>query len=245
MKVTLRIGNYVNGGTIRGGAYGFKIDTFAKLKELRSNKPGFTLLHYLVTVIYEKYPDTANFVQEFAIFKDCLRYDIDSISKQLASLNGTFNKCKNFLPTAEKLVAQSDLFHPKFTEFEKKAGDVFTKARKEITNVNEKYETICVRFGEDPKQVKMNEFFQIWRDFANDFERAKADIDKQKALEAKLAKQEEARKNKNLQSKRGVLDNMMKELEEGVPVNRPKGAIAPPIASKNDLMAAMARVRRK
>ena len=91
----------------------------------------------------------------------------------------------------------------------------------------------------------MNEFFQIWRDFANDFERAKADIDKQKALEAKLAKQEEARKNKNLQSKRGVLDNMMKELEEGVPVNRPKGAIAPPIASKNDLMAAMARVSRK
>lgn len=42
----LAIGNYLNGSTPRGGAYGFKLDTLMKLHTLKSVDPRVTLMHF-------------------------------------------------------------------------------------------------------------------------------------------------------------------------------------------------------
>lgn len=46
----LNLGNFLNHGSFRGNASGFKLDTLAKLSTVRSNDPrnsAKTLLHYL------------------------------------------------------------------------------------------------------------------------------------------------------------------------------------------------------
>ena len=44
LPIILRTGNYLNGETIRDCAYGFKLDSLSKFKDLRSNKKQFTAL---------------------------------------------------------------------------------------------------------------------------------------------------------------------------------------------------------
>ncbi|KAK7067271.1 hypothetical protein SK128_021282 [Halocaridina rubra] len=44
----LTLGNFINMGSYAGNAVGFKVNTISKLWETRANRPGMTLLHYLV-----------------------------------------------------------------------------------------------------------------------------------------------------------------------------------------------------
>ncbi|GIQ84728.1 hypothetical protein KIPB_006277 [Kipferlia bialata] len=48
LRVVLTVGNYMNGTTLRGGAYGFKLDTLMKLTETKDTTNKRTLLHCVV-----------------------------------------------------------------------------------------------------------------------------------------------------------------------------------------------------
>lgn len=51
MAIILTLGNYMNGGNMmRGQADGFGLEILGKLKDVKSNVPGVTLLHYVVNV---------------------------------------------------------------------------------------------------------------------------------------------------------------------------------------------------
>jgi hypothetical protein len=50
LRLILAIGNYLNGASARGGAYGFKLADLEKLRHVRSNDLSTTLLHYLAKV---------------------------------------------------------------------------------------------------------------------------------------------------------------------------------------------------
>ena len=47
LKLILTIGNYLNGASARGGAYGFRLADLEKLRHVRSTNLNTTLLHYL------------------------------------------------------------------------------------------------------------------------------------------------------------------------------------------------------
>ena len=47
LEHVLAIGNFLNGGTNRGGAYGFKLDSLTKLSTVKSADNSMTLIHYL------------------------------------------------------------------------------------------------------------------------------------------------------------------------------------------------------
>ncbi|CAN0216333.1 unnamed protein product [Hapterophycus canaliculatus] len=40
LKMMLAVGNFLNGGTPRGGAYGFKVDVLKKFSELKVRSSG-------------------------------------------------------------------------------------------------------------------------------------------------------------------------------------------------------------
>ena len=48
LQLTLEIGNYLNGGTDRGGAYGFKLSSLQKLGKTKSVDGKMTLLNYVM-----------------------------------------------------------------------------------------------------------------------------------------------------------------------------------------------------
>ena len=51
MQQTLALGNYLNGGTNKGGAYGFRLDSLNKLGGTKTVDNKSTLLHYIARVL--------------------------------------------------------------------------------------------------------------------------------------------------------------------------------------------------
>lgn len=41
-------------GSYAGNAFGFRLNTISKLWETRANKPGMTLLHYIVQIVEDE-----------------------------------------------------------------------------------------------------------------------------------------------------------------------------------------------
>lgn len=50
LYLTLISGNFLNAGGYAGGAAGVKLSSLQKLSDIRANKPGVTLFHYVATV---------------------------------------------------------------------------------------------------------------------------------------------------------------------------------------------------
>jgi hypothetical protein len=58
MQTILAFGNYMNGGTNRGAAFGFKLESILRLSEIRSDlDPKMTGLHYVIEMISENFPN--------------------------------------------------------------------------------------------------------------------------------------------------------------------------------------------
>ena len=57
LQIVLRLGNFINGGSNKGGAYGVSFGTLMKLRTVKSSDNKMTLLHYVVTLAEAKYPD--------------------------------------------------------------------------------------------------------------------------------------------------------------------------------------------
>ena len=47
----MALGNYINGSTFRGGAFGFKLTSLQKMLEVKQNNGKGTLMHYLVDLL--------------------------------------------------------------------------------------------------------------------------------------------------------------------------------------------------
>ena len=65
IKIILAIGNYMNGASTRGGAYGFTLDTLSKLQDTKSSTGKITLLRYVALLIDRKFPHLKNLSEEF------------------------------------------------------------------------------------------------------------------------------------------------------------------------------------
>ena len=60
LEVILAIGNYMNGEGKRGGVWGFKLDTFEKLKRHKAADGKSTLLDFIITYFSENNKELIN-----------------------------------------------------------------------------------------------------------------------------------------------------------------------------------------
>jgi hypothetical protein len=70
LEVILAVGNYLNGTSARGGAYGFDVDTLQKLSDLRAQDGKSTLLDYLVAFCDKKKPELLTIRAEFPLLEE-------------------------------------------------------------------------------------------------------------------------------------------------------------------------------
>uniref|UniRef100_A0A2K5DSF0 Formin like 1 n=1 Tax=Aotus nancymaae TaxID=37293 RepID=A0A2K5DSF0_AOTNA len=123
LEIVLAFGNYMNSGK-RGAAYGFRLQSLDALLEMKSTDRKQTLLHYLVKVIAEKYPQLTGFHSDLhfldkagSVSLDSVLADVRSLQRGLELTQREFvrqDDCvvlKEFLransPTMDKLLADS------------------------------------------------------------------------------------------------------------------------------------------
>lgn len=257
LAMLLRIGNVINGGTNRGGAYGFKLEFLDKVREIRTIKSGVLLVNFIA----DQYP-VEDLWNDMNILKKCLTYDFETTKKDYKSLEGTFNKLKNAMPAAEKLVLDekpSNLY-PQFNKFMETNQERITKPNDAFKQIDEDYKNLVISYGDEPEKLPMSDFFGIFLHLAESLRQAKDQNEQRKAAEARAAARKQqggsaapAAQRTGIQiggndgAQRGVLDELMNRLAAGPAqlrkVERPDNA--PPQPAANDLQAAFAKFGKK
>ena len=158
----------MNGGSFRGGAYGFTLNSLTKFADTKSS--GINFIDYIVKFIYEqiKEPQVLDILKNLREFDKLQYQSIIESSKQLE------NRWKDVLALKKALAANKDLLLAE-DESEKFLSSFYDDAQNKIKEIKEKvekidkdYEGVAKFYGENPQKFTMINFVDTFRKFTKD-----------------------------------------------------------------------------
>ena len=72
-----------------------KLSSLHKLSDIRSNKPGLTLLHYVASQAEQSHPELLTLPEEMAILEEASKISIETVKIDVNKLDGQINKITN------------------------------------------------------------------------------------------------------------------------------------------------------
>ncbi|NXG43275.1 FMNL1 protein, partial [Psilopogon haemacephalus] len=175
LEIVLAFGNYMNSSK-RGAAYGFRLQSLDALLEMKSTDRKQTLLHYLVRVITDKYPELIGFHTELHFLDKAGTVSLDGVLQDVRSLQqGMELTRKEFMRQDDSLVLK---------EFLKVNSEVMEKLQADSKTAKEAYEAAVEYFGENPKTCPPTTFFPMFMGFIRAYKKAEQDIELWKKQEA-------------------------------------------------------------
>ena len=201
LEIFLAHGNYMNGVTAKGGAFGFQLASLSKFYDMKSKDNKSTLFQYIIEFIMDEVDrKILNFMPFFELFN---KMQITLIQESYNSLKDKFKSVealKKMLETKKDDIDEDD----KTEEF---LSGFYDHTNKTIKFVGEKIDAITVQYEEISKflglkNVDIEKFIVIMREFyLKTVEALKIYKDK-KAKEEKLKKLEEDKNKKNKSKKK-------------------------------------------
>ncbi|XP_058620590.1 formin-like protein 1 [Onychostoma macrolepis] len=174
LEIILAFGNYMNSEK-RGSAYGFRLQSLDLLLDMKSTDRKLTLLHFIVSIIQEKYPQLHNFHTELHCLDKAALVSLDSILVDVRSLEkGMEVVRKEYLQQKDSAV---------LTNFMSNNGSLLDSVVKDSKTAEEVYHSVLEYFGEDPKSTSPSVFFPVFARFIKAY---------------KLAEQENKQRKKNI-----------------------------------------------
>uniref|UniRef100_A0A8C9EN20 Formin like 1 n=1 Tax=Pavo cristatus TaxID=9049 RepID=A0A8C9EN20_PAVCR len=184
LEIVLAFGNYMNSSK-RGAAYGFRLQSLDALLEMKSTDRKQTLLHYLVRVITEKYPELTGFHTELHFLDKAGTVSLDGVLQDVRSLQqGMELTRKEFMRQDDSLVLK---------EFLKANMELMEKLQADSKTAKEAYESAVEYFGENPKTSPPTTFFPMFMRFIRAYKKAEQDIELWKKQEAAAKEAESGR----------------------------------------------------
>ncbi|KAG0169559.1 hypothetical protein DFQ28_004162 [Apophysomyces sp. BC1034] len=194
LKFILVLGNFMNGTTFQGGAFGIRISSINKLVDTKGTEGNTTLLHFLVDSVESKFPRLHQFLDDLRETGQACRVTLQDMVKD-------YNELRSGL---QKLIQELDNHYEE--DYEAPAGDHFAKVMRKFrdeaigkfeelevryTSMDVAYKDVVGYYGENPDQMKPDEFFGIFKTFTSSWERAMSD---NKTARQKLERMEYVRR---------------------------------------------------
>ncbi|XP_034271877.1 formin-like protein 1 isoform X6 [Pantherophis guttatus] len=190
LEIVLAFGNYLNSSK-RGAAYGFRLQSLDALLDMKSTDRKQTLLHYIVRVIQEKYPEFLNFSSELHFLDKAGTVSLDSVLQDVRSLQrGMELARKEFMRQDDSIILK---------DFLKTNIEMMEKLQADSKTAQEAYESTVEYFGENPKTTPPTMFFPTFVRFIKAYQKAEEDIKVWKKQEA-AAKEESVSPDKEEQA---------------------------------------------
>eukprot|EP01088_Endostelium_zonatum_P011646 TRINITY_DN257_c0_g1_i1.p1 TRINITY_DN257_c0_g1~~TRINITY_DN257_c0_g1_i1.p1 ORF type:complete len:1172 (-),score=518.49 TRINITY_DN257_c0_g1_i1:14-3529(-) len=191
LEVALAVGNVVNTGTGRGGAYGFKLDSIGKMADVRStNKDLPTLLHYIVSIMEKDFPESFSLRNDFPHLEAASRENLGQVQADIASLKANLSVIEKQLKNAPE--GGPDKFYTMMKDFFNRGTNQLTKVQAKFDAMNDKVKETLTFFGERD-EAPLNEFLGTVWGAVQAYDRARGDNQKKKEAAQKL-KEAEAKK---------------------------------------------------
>lgn len=188
-EIFLALGNYMNGGGFKGGAYGFTIDSIKNFADTKSKDNKSNFIDYIILMLHEQLKDNEMVEILLKKFKKFKKLQYQGIQESVKNLNSKFNDAKALKGILEKnkdqllQEDQSDAFMKSFyDDAEKKV----TEVQKKFEDIDAQYLGIAKFFGAKPDKLDIIGFVNIFRKFYDDFQNAESKY--QEKLERKKKK---------------------------------------------------------
>ncbi|NWH62323.1 FHDC1 protein, partial [Geococcyx californianus] len=165
LHLVLQAGNIMNAGGFAGNAVGFKLSSLLELADTKANKPGMSLLHFVALEAQKKDPALLNFSEKIRGVHEAARVSIDNMEAELHSLSFKARSVKDGIQRDPELFHQIESFlqfaisHLKELEHQKR-------------ELKKEGNALIDFFCEDKETMKLDECFQIFRDFCIRFNKA-------------------------------------------------------------------------
>jgi len=182
LEIVLCIGNYLNGSTFRGGAYGFKLDALLKLSEIKTSSNKETLVNFLAELAETQFLEVKDLGADFPHLESASKEPLQQVSADLAAL-------KKGLSVVEKELGQippdsSDRLKSILSNFYDSAFSEFETVEAMLKETEKAYKEVAASFGEDETTDSQTFFSYLWKFVAN-FEKAKEDNTRRKVMAEK------------------------------------------------------------
>ncbi|OZJ02756.1 hypothetical protein BZG36_03344 [Bifiguratus adelaidae] len=214
VQMILFCGNYMNGSSFQGGAFGFKIASINKLVDTKATQSSSTtLLHFLVEMVETNYPDILNFIDDLKdtgaacrVIRDELILEYNQLRSGLEQLTSELENHYNDDDERE----DNDLFAIKLGEFRDRAVSAMEDLETTYTSMDVAYRDCVAYFGEDPTTMKPDEFFSIFKAFTASWEKAMGDnsVSRKKKEQAERAKKIEEEQKERIRLRKAQKHNV-------------------------------------
>eukprot|EP01114_Cavostelium_apophysatum_P015134 TRINITY_DN4063_c0_g1_i1.p1 TRINITY_DN4063_c0_g1~~TRINITY_DN4063_c0_g1_i1.p1 ORF type:complete len:914 (+),score=272.33 TRINITY_DN4063_c0_g1_i1:72-2813(+) len=192
LDYVLEVGNFINEGSPRGGAFGFKLSSLQKLEETKTTDNKSTLTQFIAGALKKQAPDLIGAIGQLSQSEHAARISLQTVLSEVSTLKKQYQQAQDYL---------SKLPQQKFPEFE--VASFLDKSQKAVDDVVHSYEgaeevvkKAMEYLCEDSQTTQPEDFFasvhQLVRSFNDAANRNEAAL--KNAEKAK--KQEEARLNR-------------------------------------------------
>ena len=89
-------------GGYAGNAAGMKISSLHKLTDIRSNKPGLTMLHYVASLAEKSNSELLTIPEDLAILEEASKTSLEQLSIEVTQLDNQIKKIANQMKQAQE-----------------------------------------------------------------------------------------------------------------------------------------------
>uniref|UniRef100_A0A669BIL7 Formin like 1 n=1 Tax=Oreochromis niloticus TaxID=8128 RepID=A0A669BIL7_ORENI len=152
LEIILAFGNYMNSSK-RGAAYGFRLQSLDLLLDTKSTDRKQTLMHFIVNIIQEKYPELQSFHTELHFLDKASLVSVDSILQDLRALE------RGMEGTKREFSIEKD--NPVLQSFLNSNVELLNCLIADGKTAQDAYDSAVEYFGENPKTTPPSMFFPI------------------------------------------------------------------------------------
>ena len=200
LEILLAYGNYMNGVSAKGGAFGFQLTSLSKFYDMKSKDNKITLFQFIINTIMDEDKKTLNFMQYLKSFE----------KMQMASIQESFNSLKEKFKSVEILkkyvtdkkgeIDEDDKTEEFLNGFYDHASKTIKFVEEKIANISVQYESVSKYLA--LKKTDLDKFIVLMRELYVKMIAALKTYMENKDKEEKLKKleekklEEEKKKNK-------------------------------------------------
>ncbi|XP_074112850.1 FH2 domain-containing protein formin 3 isoform X1 [Cotesia typhae] len=202
LYMVLVAGNFLNSGGYAGNAAGVKLSSLQKLTEIRANKPGMNLIHYVALQVERKRKNLLDFSHKMSTLEPATKTTIEQLTNEFNALDTKIKKIKNQIQLS---TTESDI-QEQMAQFLQMAEQVMTQLKRNMEDLEGVRRTLAEFFCEDINTFKIEECFKILHQFCLKFNQAIAENERRRIQEEQATARRKQREEQLLAKKR-LLNN--------------------------------------
>ncbi|PRP83316.1 actin binding protein [Planoprotostelium fungivorum] len=197
VELVLAVGNYINGGTKRGEAFGFGLHTLARLSGFKTSDNSRSFVQYVYEMAQKQKPDCLSFCNSMDSIAAASRVTLGGLLTDVSLLAKEYREAKS----AASVIESRQSLTPTIIDFMYRSGTDIDRMKADADSLEHMYSDCAKFLAADPKNTPSEEFFGIVYGFIEEFRSAA------KQHKERVEKQE--RDRKRLLAKQNILATKM------------------------------------